>query len=56
MQLVLGRGSQWWQRRELCCREAENCPVHFTKGKTVHFDWLSAASHAGGTFVKLDTP
>lgn len=41
---------------ELCCREAENCPVHFTEGKTVHFDWLSAAIHAGAIFVKLDTP
>lgn len=35
---------------------AENCPVHFTKGKTVHFDWLSAAIHAGGVSVSLDTP
>lgn len=25
---------------ELCCREAENCPVHFTEGKTVHFGFL----------------
>lgn len=35
---------------------AENCPVHFIKGKTVYFDWLSAVIRAGGDSVKLDTP
>jgi len=32
---------------------AENCPVHFTKGRTLHLDGLSAAIRDRGVFVEL---
>lgn len=35
---------------------AENCPVHFTKGKAVHWARLCAAIQAGAISVKLGTP
>lgn len=43
MQLVLGRGSQRWQRRELCCREL-SCSFHKGKDCTL---WLAFCRHPG---------
>lgn len=42
MQLVLGRGSQGWQRRELCCREL-SCSFHKGKDCTL---WLAFCRHS----------
>lgn len=55
MQLVLGRGSQWWQRRGAVLQRSRELSCSFHRGKDCTL-WLSAAIHAGAIFVKLDTP